>query len=212
MRKLQNASLAATTALHHYSIMRLLMCHRRVVSFCNPKQRPYTKTFLFLFSASFSTGTKIPIHLMSTTTTTPTESTSDCGVIGTADHVFSKSVWDGSDTIGFNSLNHIGYSTESNPENFTGGWHAHRKVWEETDDQEGDAPKPSEDWTKEIIGDITKFDYESMEIGRPPRILVLYGSLRPTSFSRKAAYEFARLLGKLCTVSAHGRWFFGMTF
>jgi arsenic resistance protein ArsH len=33
-----------------------------------------------------------------------------------------------------------------------------------------------------------------MPIGRPPRILVLYGSLRPTSFSQKLAYEFARLL------------------
>lgn len=41
---------------------------------------------------------------------------------------------------------------------------------------------------------ITKFDYSKMPIGRPPKILVLYGSLRETSFSRKLAYEFARLL------------------
>eukprot|EP00536_Pseudo-nitzschia_multiseries_P002293 jgi/Psemu1/183150/e_gw1.30.223.1 len=43
-----------------------------------------------------------------------------------------------------------------------------------------------------------------MSIGRPPRILVLYGSLRPTSFSRKAAYEFARLLDLLgCDVRVY---------
>lgn len=41
---------------------------------------------------------------------------------------------------------------------------------------------------------ITKFDYTRMPIGRAPRILVLYGSLRETSFSRHLAYEFARLL------------------
>lgn len=44
---------------------------------------------------------------------------------------------------------------------------------------------------------ITKFDYHALPIGRAPRILVLYGSLRPTSFSRNAAYEFARLLDLL---------------
>mmetsp|Transcript_8158 Transcript_8158/g.19572 ORF Transcript_8158/g.19572 Transcript_8158/m.19572 type:complete len:229 (+) Transcript_8158:86-772(+) len=43
-----------------------------------------------------------------------------------------------------------------------------------------------------------------MKIGRPPRILVLYGSLRPTSFSRKCAYEFARLLDLLgCDVRVY---------
>jgi len=93
-------------------------------------------------------------------------------------HGYSKILWDGSDKHGYASLDHPGYSMESDSENFTGGWHAHRKVWEESDDDQSD-------WIKEIVDDITKFDYQSMEIGRSPRILVLYGSLRPTSFSRK---------------------------
>mgnify|MGYP007003144937 CR=1 FL=1 len=105
---------------------------------------------------------------------------------------FSKILWDGSDKITFASLTHPGYSTESNPDDFTGGWHAHRKVWEENVGEGEDQPA---DWVKEIIGDITKFDYESMEIGRPPRILVLYGSLRPTSFSRKTGmFSFSDVL------------------
>jgi len=125
------------------------------------------------------------------------------GAVGNNDarHSFSKSLWDGSDKIGFGSLNHPGYSVESNLENFTGGWHAHRKVWEESDDKNDVQPG---DWIKEIIEDITKFDYQAMEIGRAPRILVLYGSLRPSSFSRKCAYEFARLLDLLgCDVRVY---------
>jgi arsenic resistance protein ArsH len=43
-----------------------------------------------------------------------------------------------------------------------------------------------------------------MPIDRAPRILVLYGSLRPTSFSKKLAYEFARLLEELgCDVRTY---------
>ena len=43
-----------------------------------------------------------------------------------------------------------------------------------------------------------------MPIGRAPRILVLYGSLRPTSFSKKLAHEFARLLEELgCDVRTY---------
>jgi hypothetical protein len=113
--------------------------------------------------------------------------------VGNSDHSFSKSLWDGSDKIGFGSLDHPGYSMESNPEDFTGGWHAHRKVWEESDDENDAQPG---DWIKDIIGDITNFDYQSMEIGRAPRILVLYGSLRPTSFSRKC--------GRFCRLGCHG--------
>eukprot|EP00539_Tryblionella_compressa_P015912 CAMPEP_0178846682 /NCGR_PEP_ID=MMETSP0746-20121128/18200_1 /TAXON_ID=913974 /ORGANISM="Nitzschia punctata, Strain CCMP561" /LENGTH=312 /DNA_ID=CAMNT_0020511159 /DNA_START=9 /DNA_END=947 /DNA_ORIENTATION=+ len=104
------------------------------------------------------------------------------------------SLWDGSDESAFASQSHPGYSLDSDPVTFTGGWHAHRKVWENSQDG-----KPSEpDWIKdEVMPMITKFDYSTMPIGRAPRILVLYGSLRPTSFSRKAAYEFARLLDLL---------------
>ena len=148
----------------------------RVVSFPNSK-KPYipevrTKFLICLLSASFSSGTRNPINIMSNTDAIR------CGDNGNAGHSFSKSLWDGSDKIGFGSLDHPGYSVESNADNFTGGWHAHQKVWDEND------AEPS-DWIKELTGDITKFDYESMEIGRAPRILVLYGSLRPTSFSRK---------------------------
>ena len=43
-----------------------------------------------------------------------------------------------------------------------------------------------------------------MPIGRPPRILVIYGSLRLTSFSKKLAFEFARLLDELgCDVRTY---------
>jgi arsenic resistance protein ArsH len=39
----------------------------------------------------------------------------------------------------------------------------------------------------------------------PPRILVLYGSLRPRSYSRLLAYEFARILDHLgCEVCTWG--------
>jgi hypothetical protein len=117
------------------------------------------------------------------------------------------SIWDGSDDEGFHSLDHPGYSEESDPENFTGGWRAYRKCSEDltlrTEEDgvvavTGEATSPSKpDWIHdEVKPFITKFDYSKMEIGRSPRILVLYGSLRPTSYSRSCAYEFARLLGK----------------
>jgi len=103
-------------------------------------------------------------------------------------------LWNGSDQSKYYSLDHPGYSLQSDPTTNLGGWHAHRAVWQPTED--GEAPPPC--WIKdEVMEMITKFDYESMPIGRPPRILVLYGSLRPTSFSRKCAYEFARLLDLL---------------
>ena len=92
------------------------------------------------------------------------------------------SIWDGDDQESFGSLNHPGYSEESNPETFTGGWVAHRK---------DNAP---DDWIEENVrGKISQFDYASMPIRRPPKILVLYGSLRESSFSRKLAFEYARL-------------------
>ena len=101
-------------------------------------------------------------------------------------------LWDGSDEELFYSLEHPGYSMESDPENHTGGWHAHKAAWEPVDGK--DPPC----WIKdEVMSMITRFDYDTMPIGRAPRILVLYGSLRPTSFSRKLAYEFARLLDLL---------------
>lgn len=87
----------------------------------------------------------------------------------------------------FDSLNHPGYTTESDSSTFTGGWLAHRAYYEH------DPRQPC--WINEekVIEKISKYDYSKMSIGRPPRLLVLYGSLRESSFSRKIAFEFARL-------------------
>jgi arsenic resistance protein ArsH len=110
-------------------------------------------------------------------------------------------LWNGSNKEGFDSLEHPGYSFEPDPENNLGGWHAHRAVWQPS--EEGADRPPC--WIKDEVMDmITKFDYDTMPIGRAPKILVLYGSLRPTSFSRKSAYEFARLLDLLgCDVRVY---------
>ncbi len=146
------------------------------MSFPSPKKRFVAdirrKAFIFVLSASLSSGTMIPV---------------DTTMSGMG---FSKALWDGSDKTGFDSLEHPGYTMESNPDDFTGGWLAYRKVWEEKTGAEVDG-QPSDCWVKDIIGHITKVDYQSMEIGRAPRILVLYGSLRPTSFSRKAGRSLA---------------------
>jgi arsenic resistance protein ArsH len=106
---------------------------------------------------------------------------------GASDEV---SLWSGEDKEAFNSLSHPGYSVVSDPETHTGGWQAHHAALMQSADGENPA-----DWIQDEISDIiTKFDYTNMPIGRPPKILVLYGSLRESSFSRKLAYEFARLL------------------
>jgi arsenic resistance protein ArsH len=103
-------------------------------------------------------------------------------------------LWNGSDVEGFDSLDHPGYALHSDPSTWLGGWHAHRLAWEQSG-EDGSTPSC---WIKdEVMEMITKFDYQALPIGRAPRILVLYGSLRPTSFSRNAAYEFARLLDLL---------------
>eukprot|EP00977_Amphora_coffeiformis_P005720 scaffold1211_cov169-Amphora_coffeaeformis.AAC.19 len=108
-------------------------------------------------------------------------------------------IWSNEDPEAFASLSHPGYTLESDATTFTGGWLAHRKALEPVD---GVKPR---DWIQEEIADmITKFDYSTMEIGRAPKILVLYGSLREASFSRKCAYEFARLLELLgCDVRVY---------
>ena len=111
----------------------------------------------------------------------------------------SAKLWSNDDPEAFASLTHPGYSLESDKTTFTGGWLAHRKALEPVDGVK------SADWIQEEIAEmITKFDYSQMPIGRPPRILVLYGSLREASFSRKLAYEFARLLELLgCDVRVY---------
>ncbi len=87
--------------------------------------------------------------------------------------------WENPDA--FTSLSHNGYSMTSDPETFAGGWLAHRH---------GIAEQTTPCWVQSLGPKLTRFDYANMPIGRKPRILVLYGSLRPTSFSRKLAYEF----------------------
>ena len=103
-------------------------------------------------------------------------------------------VWSYADPDAFCSLNHAGYTAESDPETHTGGWLPHRAV---------DNEKPC--WIQEqVVGVISKYDYSQMPIGRPPRLLILYGSLRETSFSRKMGLEFARLFEVLgCDVRVY---------
>jgi len=178
--------------------------------------------FLFLLNAPVNESTAFS-YKETTTTTTITNITNITKT--KADTVESdeitmttKVLWDGSDKESFDSLNHPGYSTESNSENYTGGWYAHRKVWNinsNSNQQQSSSDSNSNVdsnngnsivncWVKEIIKDVTKLDYKSMDIGRPPKILVLYGSLRPESFSKKCAYEFARIYDLLgCDVRVY---------
>jgi arsenic resistance protein ArsH len=100
----------------------------------------------------------------------------------------------------FASREHAGYATSSDPVTHAGGWDAYKAVYEP--DENGNAKAC---WIKDSVeGKITQYAYSTMPIGRGPRILVLYGSLRPESFSRKCAYEFARLLDLLgCDVRVY---------
>jgi arsenic resistance protein ArsH len=109
-------------------------------------------------------------------------------------------IWTYQDPDAFASLSHPGYTMESDPVDQTGGWLAHQKAMQA--DPDG-VPPP--DWIADEVADvITKFDYASLPIGRAPKILVLYGSLRESSFSRKLAYENARLLELLgCDVRVY---------
>lgn len=104
-------------------------------------------------------------------------------------------LWDGVDKNVFASPSHPGYALESDGVTKVGGWLAHRQHSEHS----------SECWIRDIVASkLTRYEYCTMPIGRPPRILVLYGSLRPTSFSRKTAYELARLLETLdCDVRVY---------
>lgn len=87
----------------------------------------------------------------------------------------------------FDSLSHQGYNSSSEDTTHLGGWLAHRI----------DGANADNCWVKAVAPKLTHFDPSNYGLDRKPRILVLYGSLRPTSFSRKLAYEFARLLEEL---------------
>lgn len=111
-------------------------------------------------------------------------------------------VWSDETKESFSALDHPGYALNPDPETNLGGWNVFRDVWEAPEGEGTDAPTC---WIKdEVMGSITKYDYSAMPIGRAPRILVLYGSLRRTSFSRKLALEFARILDLLgCDVRVY---------
>lgn len=92
-----------------------------------------------------------------------------------------------------------GYTIKPSEEDGTGGWLAHRS------DVDVPGSGPGEDWVNVVTKDpggnvgasieyVSDFRPAGSAIDHPPRILVLYGSLRSTSFSRKLAYECARLL------------------
>lgn len=106
----------------------------------------------------------------------------------------SCNVWSYADPVAFANLEHVGYSSECDPVTHTGGWLPHR------------ASHQSEGcWIQEhVVGKITKYEYSQLPIGRPPKLLILYGSLRETSFSRKLGLEFARLFEVLgCDVRVY---------
>lgn len=95
-------------------------------------------------------------------------------------------------------LEEHGYALEPGPGG-TGGWLAHRSAL----DVPGSGP--GADWVHEVFSDpdgrfgadlseAASFQVPRARLTHKPRILVLYGSLRPTSFSRKLAHECARLL------------------
>ena len=81
----------------------------------------------------------------------------------------------------------------------TGAWLAHRN------DKNVPGSGPGHDWVSEVFADAedehganlktaAAFQVAGARLKHPPRILVLHGSLRPSSFSRKLAFECARLL------------------
>lgn len=88
----------------------------------------------------------------------------------------------------------------------TGDWLGHRS------DALVPASGPGDDWIARIAADdhpgafaaAKLFEAKGATIDHPPRILVLHGSLRESSFSRKLANEVARLLEVLgCDVRSY---------
>jgi len=81
-----------------------------------------------------------------------------------------------------------GYALEPNSDG-TGGWLAHRASL--------DLPSsgPGDDWLpRDMIEAARDFRPAGAKLAHAPRVLVLYGSLRESSFSRRLAHECARLL------------------
>lgn len=78
-------------------------------------------------------------------------------------------------------------------EDFTGGWLAHRSAV----DVPGSGP--GDDWVRRVFEDVdgdlaSAATFSPGAMTHAPRVLVLYGSLRGSSFSRRLAFECARVL------------------
>jgi len=163
--------------------------------FASSSRRRANLRYVTTTLVALSTSALVQVPLVGATGTHNSQSNKH-QIRTTSTHIMSQqhddiTVWNGEDKETFHSLEHPGYATLSDPETHLGGWLAHRRA--AALEAAPDAPPP--DWIQEeIAGRITQYDYPQMPIGRAPKILVLYGSLRETSFSRYLAYEFARLL------------------
>lgn len=121
-----------------------------------------------------------------------------CFIIGTSSTATRRlqplhdADWSYEDPDAFASLSHPGYATESDPDKHVGGWLPHRL-------------DTTTCWIQqEVVGKVTQYDYTALPIGRAPKLLIMYGSLRETSFSRKLALEFARIFEVLgCDVRVY---------
>ncbi|EOD08366.1 hypothetical protein EMIHUDRAFT_358872 [Emiliania huxleyi CCMP1516] len=81
-----------------------------------------------------------------------------------------------------------GYALEPNADG-TGGWLAHRASLDLPSSGAGD------DWLpRDMLEAARDFRPAGAKLAHAPRVLVLYGSLRESSFSRRLAHECARLL------------------
>jgi arsenical resistance protein ArsH len=182
-----------------YAATRTCSFSRRSPRYCS-KASSWLKCPLFLLTSSYHAGAVAFASASSSSgNSRGIRNSSKRAAMSTSTEeagISSTSIWDGKDASTFFSLDHPGYTTASDGETYTGGWLAHRKALEGVD---------STDWIHdEVANKITKFDYNTLPIGRAPRILILYGSLRETSFSRFQAYEFARLLELLgCDVRVY---------
>ena len=88
-----------------------------------------------------------------------------------------------------------GYAAEPSPESGVGGWLAHRDA---VSGLPGSGPAGEDgDWVAAAATDLASaitYRPPGASLTHRPRMLVLYGSLRPTSYSRLLAHECARLL------------------
>uniref|UniRef100_A0A7S4VA18 NADPH-dependent FMN reductase-like domain-containing protein n=2 Tax=Ditylum brightwellii TaxID=49249 RepID=A0A7S4VA18_9STRA len=107
-------------------------------------------------------------------------------------------IWSGKDPIAFASPTHPGYSIKPDEITGVGGWLAHRAIYQSSSDN--DTTNNSTCWIQDDVKHYltryndAKYNLSSQTQPTKPRILILYGSLRSESYSRKLAYEFARLL------------------